>query len=449
MADYSISQSTDFEIQTITLTTDYGVYDISGMFREINIFDSILQPCMSGNIILEDSVGLANKLSFQGAEFISINISKTEDFLALNKAFHVYKMSNRRISGNSSETYVLHFVSDEFTFSEQKRVEQYYEDSYSEVVKSIFKDHLLVDETNFVVEDTYGIKRPIPTKLKPLDAISWCAKRALDSNYLPNFLFFENVDGYNFVSLSTLMSNAPMVTIRNSVKNIGGDQTSDEFLSARNLEVVSQFDYIRNTRSGLYAGTFIGFDTMTRQFTFNKIDLDKIYGSSTKANPNRNKSNYVNREAVINTQMFDSKISVFPTGSFRSRNPWLMYKDPQMALSEEEPEKWLYQRKAILQNLTSKRVKVVLAGNFGLTSGYNINMLIPIRGQKTDDDSDENMDLTLMGKHLIIATRHIIRYDKHETIIEVATDSTYQESLAEDTTVGETEYAQDTNQSAE
>jgi hypothetical protein len=33
------------------------------------------------------------------------------------------------------------------------------------------------------------------------------------------------------------------------------------------------------------------------------------------------------------------------------------------------------------------------------------------------------MDKTLEGKYLIVAARHIIRYDKHETLLEVASDS--------------------------
>jgi hypothetical protein len=35
-----------------------------------------------------------------------------------------------------------------------------------------------------------------------------------------------------------------------------------------------------------------------------------------------------------------------------------------------------------------------------------------------------NEDLSLNGKHLIVGTRHIIGFDKHETIIEVASTST-------------------------
>jgi hypothetical protein len=37
-------------------------------------------------------------------------------------------------------------------------------------------------------------------------------------------------------------------------------------------------------------------------------------------------------------------------------------------------------------------------------------------------------DLSVDGKYLIIASRHIITYNKHETVIEIARDSTNDKS---------------------
>jgi hypothetical protein len=68
-----------------------------------------------------------------------------------------------------------------------------------------------------------------------------------------------------------------------------------------------------------------------------------------------------------------------------------------------------------------------MPGNFDLSSGLTANLLIPKRSEKSQDESTE--DLSLSGKYLIIATRHIISYQKHETIIEVATDSNNRDSM--------------------
>jgi hypothetical protein len=93
----------------------------------------------------------------------------------------------------------------------------------------------------------------------------------------------------------------------------------------------------------------------------------------------------------------------------------------------ESQENYIFQRKAILQNLMAKRLKLVMPGNFQLTSGFNVNVTAPSFSLKQKGDSND--DPSLSGKYVIVATRQIIGYEKHETIIEVATTSTNNEFI--------------------
>jgi hypothetical protein len=77
-----------------------------------------------------------------------------------------------------------------------------------------------------------------------------------------------------------------------------------------------------------------------------------------------------------------------------------------------------------------KRVKLVMPGNFQLTSGFNVNLTAPTFGQKEKGDTNE--DKSLSGKYVIVASRHIIGFDKHETIIEVASSSNSNEFIPAD-----------------
>ena len=69
----------------------------------------------------------------------------------------------------------------------------------------------------------------------------------------------------------------------------------------------------------------------------------------------------------------------------------------------------------------SKRLKIVMPGNFQLTSGFNVNVEVPIFGEK--DSKEDTEDKSASGKYMIIASRHVIGLEKHETIIEVASSS--------------------------
>jgi hypothetical protein len=69
----------------------------------------------------------------------------------------------------------------------------------------------------------------------------------------------------------------------------------------------------------------------------------------------------------------------------------------------------------------SKKLKIVMPGNFQLSSGFNVNVKAPQIGILNKSTTED--DKSINGKYLIIASRHIISFEKHETIIEVASDS--------------------------
>jgi hypothetical protein len=75
----------------------------------------------------------------------------------------------------------------------------------------------------------------------------------------------------------------------------------------------------------------------------------------------------------------------------------------------------------------SKRIKIVMPGNFQLSSGFNVTVSAPNFAKK--DRGNDNEDTSLSGSYIIVASRHIIGYEKHETIIEVATTSTNNEFI--------------------
>ena len=108
---FELTKSTQFKVNEIVLVTKAGPIEISSMFEEINIFDSLFLPVMSGNILINDSVGLSGKLLFDGSESILIDVSKdvNSEIGHFKKSFRIYKQSARTNSNLTNESYVLHF----------------------------------------------------------------------------------------------------------------------------------------------------------------------------------------------------------------------------------------------------------------------------------------------------------------------------------------------------
>ena len=432
----SISQPTDFKIKKLSIVVGNREVDVRGVFQEINFFENILTPCMSGNIVIKDAIGLVKSLLIQGNEFLVADIRKSEDsdFLSYEKRYRIYKLSDRKGVTPTSEVYILHFVSEEFLLSEQKKINRVFNESYDQIVKKILTDDLNVPDQigsagnsgicNF--EPSKGINRVVIPNLSPFESINWCLRRSISESYgLPDFLFYQNQYGYSFISLNTLMNLDYKYRINFKSKNLANsdDANRDEFLGARDFKVIKQFNTIENVKKGVYASKFIGIDPLTRRWGKIEYEVKDFEERNGKANPfNLSNGNLINSENKTFSQMYDSKISLYVNQKLRADSPYIQQNDKSTFNLTDNASEYILPRKYIFGNFLQKIIRIVLPGNFGLFVGRNVYVEMPNRGVFLSDKSD-TIDETLNGKYMITAIRHIIRYDKHETIIDVATDT--------------------------
>lgn len=420
-----LGDASQYKVKEILLITKAGTLDISSLYAEINLFDSIFMPVVTGNILIIDTQSLSSRLLFDGSESILIHLGKdsNSDIAEYKRSFRIYKQSDRTNQNQNTESYTLHFVSDEQIYSDQQRINQSYTKSYSDIVNRIMIDYLKVEskDLNGLYEKTTGLRKVIIPNLKPLDAIEWCAKRSVDDNSSPGFLFFQNVVGFNFVSLSSLLIRDNILDINFSIKNKKQVDALMEMSSAISLEVLSQYDSIEKTRSGVNAGKFIGFDPITRTYGTRNISYSDHYTSMQHGNQTPNFTSIQNRDKKFNDQMFDSKKTLSIFGTARKYSNYIKNNDPGMITYNQDHENVAFQRDAIIKNLINKRLKLVMPGNFQLSSGFNVNVTTPAFGERVGGEKYD--DETLTGKYLITASRHIIQTDKHETIIEVSSSS--------------------------
>jgi hypothetical protein len=189
----NLVEPTQYRIDEMFIVTKGGRIDIENIFEELNLFDSLFLPAISGNILIVDSKQMIKNLIFDGTEVIAFSMSKGigAGFAPFKKSYRIYNISDRRNKNQTTETYVLHFVSDEFILSEQKKVNQSYETTYSDVVNKIMTSYLKIPtNSRGAFQSSYGIRKIVIPNLSPLDAIEWCSKRALSVNNSPEYLFF-------------------------------------------------------------------------------------------------------------------------------------------------------------------------------------------------------------------------------------------------------------------
>lgn len=425
-------QSTQFEIQKLEISSFDGQikYDIRSIFEELNIFENVMMPCMSGNIVIKDGVGMTSKINFDGNEYLTIALTKDIDnpeiFNFTERKFAIYKQTDRKEINQNAEMYTLHFVSEEFILSSQKKIRQYYKGTYTDIVKAILSNHLNVQFATPQIgnmETSTGIKEWLVPNMSPFDAIEFVTKRAIGEEGLPDYLFWQSNYGYNFITLSQLFKlQDPRYIIKFGAKNLSEQTLLDEIVGARDFKVISQFNAAENIQYGVYAGKFIGFDTLTRTIKTTELNRESIHGIQSK-HPNKYalNSSFRNKDSKKASEMYDSLVTVYPFQSKRFENGYLKGTDSSTANIIDDTDNYILQRKMIFGNLMQKKLRITIPGNFGLTAGSLVQLDVPHR---YNEQNNTQGDKTLAGVYMISAVRHIIRYDKHETIIETVTDST-------------------------
>ena len=75
----NLTQSTQFKIRNLTLITKLGNINLANIYQEINIYDSMFMPCIRGEILILDAIGLSSKLLLDGSEYLAMEISKDDE----------------------------------------------------------------------------------------------------------------------------------------------------------------------------------------------------------------------------------------------------------------------------------------------------------------------------------------------------------------------------------
>ena len=428
MAQFNLKESSQVRIRKIEIISNIGPLDVTAIFQELNIYDTIFFPSMSGNIVILDSKNISGQIDFKSC-FLSIEISKGEETdgpTFLKKTFRIYNQSNRTMQNLSTEFYVLHFISQELieslTYTENnKKVCQYFEGTYGNAANIILKNYLQVPDNKIAsIQQTKGLHKFTIPNLSPFDAIEWLVKRSITNNNIPNFFFFENVVGYNFVSLSDLLTRSSVGTINFDIKNVN-DQ-NHEFYGASSVQVISQSHLGKAIRDGIFAGTLIEYDSFSgyyneKNFGFN--DMTKQLN-----NKNSHGTGLTNRQGNDLATSYAARTitSVSPVGRQTGVvGDYLKQNDPSTANIVDDTNNWKYPRKAILSNLIQKRLRMTVPGNFIFSSGFNVDL----KGfNLTMVAKDDSKDVSTNGKYIIIAARHMIKPQIHQTILELASEST-------------------------
>lgn len=469
----------DYRSDSIVLYNYEGfAIDISDNTAVLNIYQSLEENFITGNILFFDILGVSHRLPIIGQEFLEFKLRTPFDASGDEEVnpgrthrMQVYKKASYKTAQNA-QALILYFTSIETARNQRVKVSKTFNQSYGRTVNDIVKgkDYLNSKKLFFVTETKNNYKINIPN-LRPTDAINMLAERSEPRDHLGSgYLFYENNRGLHYRCLDDLYSEVDGTpkAVKHYYDLISAEQpsmvpSSDEVFAQITKPYTYQLnnnsDSIINTRKGLFASKIYSHDLYNKSWNVNKFNYYNSYYTETKHVEPVKEYSYQGIMAPGFAELDDEhnnddfsfgsknkkiidKLNNTPLGNDGSPRRKLMsdYYDARIMVQTDTKNIYNtntengYNLPKIHQNRTQVlsmykylSIDMDVPGNFTLNVGDLVYCDVPSFEAQTvgnDGDSQLNIDPSLTGRYLITDLHHQIDYveKRHTTSIRVGRD---------------------------
>lgn len=426
----------DFSLDSCKIITALNApLEMRNMVVEINYFEDLYAPTITGQLLINDSSGYLNKFYFSGNEFLVLKFSKPGSNLhKIEKVFRIFGVSGRKMVKDQNENYILNFTSEETVLSEQYKISKSYKNKkISDIVKDIYKNDLLVRPEKVLdnnIEETRGVRNLIIPNLKPFEAISWLCTQAISNTSETEgspYLFYENIEGFNFKSLQSLYKQEPYKTYKYEPKNLtmpDDNRVQDIEVEMTNVlayETLSNFNTIESINNGAFSNCLVTVDPLRQTFNIKNFDYFEYFLKATKMNTFMTMTSAQNRKGDYANTAYYSVLKMSPTNTGQSTyNRYIKTKQPD--IKDINVETTIPNRTAQIAHLNTVRYQLSVPGDPLLTVGKMIKFYLP--ELRTMEDGGRIWDIFYSGNFLITAVRHKLdQENKFITILEISKES--------------------------
>ena len=144
-----------------------------------------------------------------------------------------------------------------------------------------------------LVEETRNSIKFISNFWSPIKNLTYLSDNAISQSQSPSYLFFENRDGYNFVSLELLYQGKPFQSFiydkyTRDEFPMGGNvlNIDEDFKRISTLDLPVSFDYMDRLRSGMLSSRLMSYDSTKKTYTVRNYSALSRFDSQKHLNPN-------------------------------------------------------------------------------------------------------------------------------------------------------------------
>lgn len=279
--------------------------NILPQFVELVLYQSLFEPVIKAEMLINDKIGMFTNYPFTGEEFVQLTYkSLANNSSSLNTIRFIISGVRNIVADDNARAliYIVDLVSAEFLQNTRKLVSHAYADQIENIAESVYNEYIAQDTTaltgitkTFTKEETSSVRGLIVPNLRPLQAIQWLAKHAIAKDYDKKFqfLFYEDLAGFNFVTLQKLIEDgrnkktelqSKPYTYRSEVE-LSGSKKYDPTAPLRqitNISINKRFSTIEKIASGYYQSELFEISMLQKAYTStptelsNTIDPEKL-----------------------------------------------------------------------------------------------------------------------------------------------------------------------------
>jgi hypothetical protein len=433
MASSSSKQETpfDFRLERVRITSDKfedGVYaDIEKSVTDIEIFEHLDKPYLTGTLAFYDDQDLYNAIDFSGAEKITIHIRlPSAEEGKVEKTFVIEKVLKNIRNNDNVSVIVLHLIEQHAFESSLINVNKAYTGKPVNIIQTIIKDNLK-REFSEVIPDNQSEMRVIIPNLRPIEAAMWVRDRATTPYGLPYFFFSTLANTkLHIVSLEEILAAeydlgeyrySQAATQYSASQSVEEQSYIIQWFNAKNNDEILSF-----IQKGVVGAQYFYYDTMLGRpnspINFDIVEeLNKLKGNSI-IKQEQSKLSYEDGYTLngIPFNKLKSRVitNVVSTNVF-----------DDLYTYTEEPLRDKHRQKIIAEALRNFLVRnvmdVVLPGRNFLNSKYSstIGNQIKLNFLKSDvnfKEADDLYDKKKSGKYLIYALKHSFKRERYDVI---------------------------------
>ena len=418
---YGIQYAGEYTLKKLDLISSLDRrIDLTALTTEINIFENIFLNTISASLMVVDTADLINNIGIYGQEFVEMEIEtpSLEDF-SHTLTFSVYKVGAREDANAGAAVYELSLVSPEFMLNHRRRISKSYEGNISDIVEDALVNPLYVQtEKNLYIEPTKGIRKIVSPNLHPYTLIKNLAMEAQSlKSSSPHYLFFENLVGFNFVSLQELYNQPSLgeykVIHAGQLKENNTVNVEEQLKTVIDYNITGNNDTFTNIKSGMLGSTIITHDIYNKSYSKNTYG----YFDDFEKHDRIDTSPIYNDVKSIG-KFTDARLYVNPTSTTTD------FQDAQhygtSATSNQLSETLLHRQARLAELGSAIKVQMTVNGNTTLVAGQKI-----IFNKPSNSEIDVKVDPFYQGEFLVTQTRHRFNQPlrKHEIIFSAAKDA--------------------------